>query len=443
MQEQAGWELGGHRRSTWWRRAAVLGAVVAAAVAVLLATGPAVTPPPIVVGSEAPSGGMGDPVGWSPLDRSTGSVLYLADPAGTVRVLDVDRAEIVDDLPLRPALGDQPLLLARVGRAAVLQTDDGRVHAFGGGLPDVVDLGRSLLFLPAPPDGVWLVTGDSWGPGGSVRVRQVDLAGARIVPPTPVPPGQTPVAAQGDRVLLEGDDMLGWWTPWTGEVRRIPGRRGLATGQTTTVVCDAPCRTVGVLHRDGTRAARLRMAEPVAAAAVAPDERAIALLTASELASAAVVIVDRDAEAMRTVTNGVDGSLAARGLTWSPDGRWLFFPTTTGRVGVVDRASGRVSVVDADVGAFDALAAGPSPRRCVTSPAGRWANAVRGTPVLPDPPGAAGDASVPRPDRTGRRPARHGAHDTVSGADAGPGPQPGWWRRPQVGTSERCGWSRR
>lgn len=80
-------------------------------------------PPPIVVGSEAPTGGTGDPVGWSPLDRSTGSVLYLADPAGTVRVLDVDRGEIVDHLPLRPALGDQPLLLARIGRAAVLQTD--------------------------------------------------------------------------------------------------------------------------------------------------------------------------------------------------------------------------------------------------------------------------------------------------------------------------------
>ncbi|HSJ44155.1 MAG TPA: hypothetical protein VK923_05670 [Euzebyales bacterium] len=207
MQKQAGWELGGHRRSAWWRRAAVL----------------------------------------------------------------------------------------------------------VGGLPDAVELGRSLLFLPAPPDGVWIVTGDSWGPGGSMRVRHVDLAGARRVAPTPVPAGTTPVAAQGDRVLLEGDDALRWWTPSTGDMRRIPGRRGLAAGQTTTVVCDARCRTVDVLHRDGTRGARLRMTEPVVAAALAPDERAIALLTDSELATAAVVIVDRDAGAMQSVTNGVASRLAARG----------------------------------------------------------------------------------------------------------------------------------
>jgi len=61
---------------------------------------------------------------------------------------------------------------------------------------------------------------------------------------------------------------------------------------------------------------------------------------------------------MRTVTNGVAGGTGARGLAWSADGAWLFFPTTTDRIGAVERATGRVSVVDAEVGAFDALAAG-------------------------------------------------------------------------------------
>jgi hypothetical protein len=96
----------------------------------------------------------------------------------------------------------------------------------------------------------------------------------------------------------------------------------------------------------------------VVGAVVAPDEHAVALLTEPELATAAIVIVDLDAETMHTVTNGVEGRRAARGLTWSPDGAWLFFPTTTDRVGVVERATGRVRVVDAQVGAFDALAAG-------------------------------------------------------------------------------------
>lgn len=358
MQEQAGWELEDHRRSVWWRRAAVVGGLAAVAVATVLATGQARRAAPLVVGSEAPTVPRIDPEGWSPLDRATDSVLYLADPAGTVRVLDVDRGADLGDLPLQPALGDHPFLLARVGTAAVLQTDDGRVRAFGGGLPGAVDLGRSLLFLPAPPDGVWIVTGDRRGPGGSMRVHQVDLSGARTVAPTRVPHGHRPVAAQGDRVLLEGDDALRWWTPSTGKNRRIPGRHGLAAGQTATVVCDASCRTINVLHRDGTPAARLRMTEPVVGAVVAPDEQAIALLTESELATAAVVIVDLDAETLQTVTNGVEGRLAARGLTWSPDGAWLFFPTTTDRVGAVERATGRVRVVDAQVGAFDALAAG-------------------------------------------------------------------------------------
>jgi len=340
----------------------MIGALVAAAaVAIIAASEARQDGTALGVGSEAPTDTAGDPAGWSPLDRSTGSVLHLADPAGTVRVLDVDGGRVVDEVPLRPALGDHPFLLARVGSAAVLQADDGRAYAFGGRLPTAVDLGRSLLFLPAPADRVWLVNGNSWGTGGDMRVRQVDLTGGRVVRPTPVPPGQTPVAAQSDRVLLEGGAGLRWWTPSTGGARRVPGRSALAVGETIAVVCAEDCRTVDVLDRDGGRTARLRMAETVTAAVVAPDERAIALLTKTDLATAALVIVDRDAETMQSVTNGVAARLMARGLTWSPDGAWLFFPTATGRIGVVERATGRVSVVDAEVGAFDALAAGAAP----------------------------------------------------------------------------------
>jgi hypothetical protein len=173
-----------------------------------------------------------------------------------------------------------------------------------------------------------------------------------------VPAGHTPVAAQGDRVLLEGDAALRWWTPSTGEASVVRGRSALAVGRTLVVVCAGDCRTVDLLERTGGRVARLRMAETVTAAVVAPDERAIALLTQTELATAALVIVDRDAETMQSVTNGVAARLMARALAWSPNGAWLFFPTSTGRIGVVERATGRVSVVDAEVGPFDALAAG-------------------------------------------------------------------------------------
>lgn len=186
---------------------------------------------PLVVGSEVPTGTPGVPLGWSALDRSTASALYLAHAAGTLRVFDVDRGRVVDEVPLRPAGGDHPFVLERVGPAVVLQSDDGRAYAVGGRGPAAVDLGRSLVFLPAPPDRVWLVVGDSWGPGGDMRVRQVDLRGRRVVRPTPVPPGLTPVAAQGDRVLLEGDDRLRWWRPSTGDYGGFPGGAGWPPGR--------------------------------------------------------------------------------------------------------------------------------------------------------------------------------------------------------------------
>lgn len=360
MEEQAGWEHAGNRRPPWGRRVAVLGVVVALVASALLSAGQVRRPTSLVVGSETPTGAADDPASWSALDVPTGTMLYLADPAGTVRVLDVDRARVVGEVPLRPAFGDHPYLLARVARAVVLQTDDGRVHAIGAGgqVTDTVDLGRSVLFLPGTDDGVWVVTTDSGRPGSDMSVRLVDLAGAEAAGPTPVPPSTTPLMAQRDRLLLEVEDGLRWWNPRTGRTSRVRARRALATGPTLLVVCGAACRTVDIHHVDGTRVARLRMTEPVAAAVVAPDERAIALLTVSEPATAAIVVVDRDAETMRTVTNGVDARRAARGLSWSADGAWLFFPTTTDRIGAVERATGRVGIVDADAGAYDALAAG-------------------------------------------------------------------------------------
>ena len=194
----------------------------------------------------------------------------------------------------------------------MLQADDGRAHALGGVRPPRVDLGRSQLFFPAPPDSVWLVTGDGRGPRGGMRVRQVDLLGDGVARPTPVPAGRVPGGGAGRSWLLEDGAGLRWWTPTTGETHVVPGRCALAAGERPVVVCLEDCRTVDVLDRDGGRVARLRMAETVTAAVVAPDERAIALLTRTELATAALVIVDRDAETMQSITNGVAAAARPR-----------------------------------------------------------------------------------------------------------------------------------
>lgn len=308
-------------------------------------------PSALVVGPDTPTTAT---TGWSTLDRRTGAVLQLAVAPTVVTTFDVDLGRVVGALPLRPAAGDDPFLLERVGAAYVVQSQDGVTRVFDGERPPR-RLGRSLRFLPAHPDRVWLVTR---GGDGALRVRQVDLAGRHIVPRTPVPAGRTPVAGQGDRVLLDGGGGLRWWYPSTGALRPVPGRRVLAVGETSVVVCDRRCRTVDVLGADGGHVARLRMTERVAAAELSPDGRTIAMLTDSELSTSALAIVDRDTETLRTVTNGVAVDGSARRLTWSRDGTWLFFPTAQGGVGIFNRSDGRIHLLDAEVGAVDAIVAG-------------------------------------------------------------------------------------
>jgi hypothetical protein len=348
VDEHTGWEPGGDDRGVRRRPRVLLVVAAAAAAVVAVAT---------LVGAwrggdAAPGAGdrlrVGDEPtkvgGWAALEEETGASVLVADPAA-LRVVDVD-AGTDAEVSIRPANVAGRRAVERVGGHVVVQAADGRTLALGPGVGAVRDLGASSGFLPAPPAGVWLLLEGDGGPG---RIAQVDLGAGVLGRPVDVPAGQTPVAGQGGRVLLGGPAGLRWWDPVTGWTDDISGEQVLDVGQTTTVVCDADCRTVDILGRDGGRTGRARTAEPVVAAALSPDERRVALVTGGEVATGTLLMVDRDAEQLETLANGFASPTSSPGPTWGIAGSRLFLLTADGDLAVVDAATGSVGVTDVDL----------------------------------------------------------------------------------------------
>jgi hypothetical protein len=345
--DHTGWE-GDDDRAVRRRPRVLLGiaaaAVAVAAVAVLVGAwrGGAVAPEAgdrLRVGEDPTQAG-----GWAALEEQTGASLLVAG-ASALRLVDVD-AGTDAALSIRPARGEGRSAVERVGVHAVVQTADGRTLAFTPGAGDVRDLGASSGFLPSPPDRVWLLTE---GGADQIRIEQVDLGGGSIVGPVDVPSGQVPLAGQGAWILLGGPAGLRWWDPTSGWTDEIAGAQVLDVGQTTTVVCDADCRTVDILGRDGGRTGRARTAEPVVAAALSADERRVALVTGGEVATGTLLMVDRDAEQLETLANGFAPPPTAAAPAWDVAGSRLFLPTADGRLAVVNAATGRVGVSDTDL----------------------------------------------------------------------------------------------
>lgn len=221
-------------------------------------------------------------------------------------------------------------------------------------------LGQSWWFLPASRDLVWLVDGTSFQPGADLRVRQVDLRDTEVLRSVRVPAGQRPIAGQRDRLLLKDVGTLRWWDPATGVTQSMHDHV-LAVSAGATVVCRDRCHTVDVHDDTGTRVARLHMERRVVAAAPAPDDHAVALLTdAADTTASSLVIADLDRRTLHPVAGGAP-LVSRRLLTWSPNGAFVFFATLDGRLGVLDRSSETTHRVDVDLDDVDAMAAFAGP----------------------------------------------------------------------------------
>lgn len=364
MDGQPKWEVGGGGRPARWK-----GLYLAAGVAIVVAA--------VVVAATAPIGARTDrslvvdaapsvtstaegAITWSPLERSTGTTLSLAYAAGPVHLLDVDRGKVIEEVPVELTVSDVPdLLVARVGSATVVQARDDVTYVFGPRLP-LRRLGRSWWFLPASRDLVWLIDGTSLQPGAGLRVRLVDLTGAEVLPLTAVPADQRPIAGRHDRLLLKDIGVLRWWNPHTGATQSTP-RDVLAVSAGVTVVCRDRCHTVDVLDPSGRRRERLHTQHRVLAAVLAPEDRAVALLTdAANTTAASLLIADLAGRAVHTVADGA-ALVSRRLLTWSPNGAFVFFATVDGTLGVFDRASHTLHRVDVDLSEVDAMAAFDGP----------------------------------------------------------------------------------
>ena len=135
----------------------------------------------------------------------------------------------------------------------------------------------------------------------------------------------------------------------------------LAVSAGVTVVCRDRCHTVDVLDPSGRRRERLHTQHRVLAAVLAPEDRAVALLTdAANTTAASLLIADLAGRAVHTVADGA-ALVSRRLLTWSPNGAFVFFATVDGTLGVFDRASDTLHRVDVDVSDADALAAFDGP----------------------------------------------------------------------------------
>jgi hypothetical protein len=299
-------------------------------------------------------------VRWSPLQRSTRTTLALALAGEVVRLVDVDRGQVIDEVAVTPTVSDAPVfVMARVGSVNVVQDIDDVTYAFGPGAR-LRRLGRSWWFLPASRDRVWLVSGESFQPGEQLRVRQVDLDGAETMASSTVPPGQVPVAGRRDRLLLKDVGAMRWWLPATDAVQPSP-RDVLAVSADAAVACRRGCRAVDVLDASGELTARAHTDRRVIAAALSPDGRAVALLTnAPDTLAAALSIVDLDPPAVQTIADEAP-VVARRLLTWGTNDDFVFFATFDGALGVLDRRSGALHRVDVDVRGVDAMVAYDGP----------------------------------------------------------------------------------
>jgi hypothetical protein len=224
-------------------------------------------------------------------------------------------------------------------------------------LPPALDQADSVL--PGPdPRHVWAET--QAGTASALSLLTVDGSPAGIQ--IPIPPDATVQASdRAGYALMFG--IGGMYDARPDGLHRVTGGTLLAVGPTRwlTVECDERyhCASIVTDRRDG---ARQVLRTPLDAyeqnsGAISPDGRIAALLQHNGAGATNVHLLNlvTGADLVTGVRTDSDQTVGGRTFVWSPDSRWLFVTTGTGRVLAINR-TGRATALDLRVGPIHQLA---------------------------------------------------------------------------------------
>ena len=283
-------------------------------------------------------------------DGCTGTVLVVADRGGEVETLDLDRGRVapLDDPHLAHATPGAATRSVSAGHIAVIDHGVAWSVALRPGGRDH-ELGTARMVLDDGAGGWWLIGGGGPHalPGEAARRARGDRAGAG--PALFLGPGVTPSLGLGGQLLVSGGAgalaLVGGQHP--GPVRTGLDVTGVVAGHGRTLVVAAndPSGAEALwvvdvrtgLRQPLGRAGRIGTAISGAPGVkFSPDGRRLAVLAGlpprGTVPGAAVTLLDIRTGKLTAVPGG--GTAADQpALTWSADGRAVFFLQAGGPVG--------------------------------------------------------------------------------------------------------------
>ena len=298
------------------------------------------------------------PVGHHLLGVKAGWQLFARGPDDLLRVEFAEGRIIWTYVP--PLNASSPVVAFVVGaREAIIQPggiapgyvvpDGGQARALRGPL----SAGGPVVPGPRGTQAVWALT----GPVSEPKLSLITLSGRRAGPSITVPPGSPQVLStavsdgRGDVLLTtENDADFDAGPRWD---HFEPGTI-IAVGSATwlTEVCDTgqPCHYVVINAVNGAR----RILPAVAtqspyyftwppAGVIAPDGRTAAVAGYGSSGATTVHLINlRTGVAEDLGFPLAESGVSARGtMAWSPDGRWLFAATASGKILAIDPRTGR------------------------------------------------------------------------------------------------------
>jgi hypothetical protein len=345
------------RRRRRWLLLLIAAALAAAVVTVLVRNGQTSSPtahhttpppPPAVTTSEQPSppppavADLGHPLvagaaGFDLFGRGAGVVVRVQLHRGRITQTAVPTLQSSGPVEFVPAAGR--VIIRPIDNVPGYVVPDGRPASLtppGGGGP----------ILPGPdPNHVWAES------RGAMVLTAVD--GSRTSTVIPYPRGASPLDATPDgsgNVLFVTSG--GIYDGRRGGVRRISTGSLLAVGPTGWLVterCAHRCTAVLIDRATGTR--RVLGPAPSGGRAgyglISPDGATAAMFAVGHTGHITPYLLDLVSGARRPLHIDIYQAIGDGTVVWSPDGHWLFAVGSTGRVRILDVATGQVSTLNA------------------------------------------------------------------------------------------------